>query len=111
MKGLEEYINKYGNHFTEQLALAVTDGRWEGIKVEKAAQKKVYYNVTGSTLGDMVYLTNEVWQNCNFKTIHGVINYVLYIIGDYKYHDGVLFDEWLQEMKKVNADIDLRPYI
>lgn len=107
MKGLQQYISKHGNHFTEALALAVTDGRWDGVRVEKAAQKKVYYNVTGSTLGDMVYLTNEVWDNWNYKTIHGAINYVIYIIGCYKYHDGVLFQEWLENL----ADFDFTPYI
>ena len=107
MKGLEEYIKVHGRHFTEQLALAVTDGRWDGVKVERAAQRKVYYNVTGSTLGDMVWLTNEVWDNWNYRTIHGAINYVLYIVEDYSYHDGVLFTEWLEDL----TDFDFTPYI
>ena len=111
MKGLKEYIRKHGKHFTEELAYYAAGKAWSGRQVEKAAQKKVYYNVTGSTLGDMVYLTNEVWENWGYKTIHGAINYVLYIIGDYKYHGGVLFDEWVEEMQEVQADIDLRPYI
>ena len=107
MKGLKEYTEKHGNHFTEQLALAVTDGRWDGVRVEKAAQRKVYYNVTGSTLGDMVWLTNEVSDNWNYKTIHHAINSVLFIIGNYKYHDGVLFQEWLEDLN----DFDFTPYI
>ena len=111
MKGLKEYTKKHGNHFTEQLALAVTDGRWDGVRVEKAAQRRVYYNVTGSTLGDMVWLTNEVWDVWNYKSIHHTINYVLRVVGNYNYHDGRLFNEWLTEMKECNIDFDFTPYI
>ena len=113
MKGLEQYISKHGKHFTEQLALAVTDGRWDGVKVEKAAQRKVYYNVTGSTLGDMVYLTN--WADMEYSlasknhkaTIDRCLRYTIYIIGNYAFHEGLPFQEWLEDL----ADFDFTPYI
>ena len=114
MKGLKEYIKKHGKHFTEELAYQVAGKRWNAEQIERAAQKKVYYNVTGSTLGDMVFLTNEVydeWNRFGYSGFCKCILYTLHIVGDYTYNSGLLFDEWVNEMKRVKLDIDLRPYI
>lgn len=107
MKGLREYIRKHGRHFTEELAYKVAGKKYDAAQVERAAQKRVYYNVTGSTLGDMVYLTNNTYNGWGFTTISGNISYTLYFVGNYKFHGGVLFNEWLQE----NREFDLTPYI
>lgn len=57
MKGLKRYIRKHGKHFTEELALAVAD-KWSVEQVMNSAQKKVYYNITSATDGDIAYLAN-----------------------------------------------------
>ena len=109
MKGLEKYIHKHGKHFTEELALAVTDGRWNALRVEKAAQKRVYYNVTDSTIGDMVFLTNMVYiKNAKpLDNFNKCIDYMLVCVGNFKLYGGVTFDDWL----KVMEDFDFTPYI
>ena len=110
MKGLEAYLKKHGKHFTEKLAMSITEGRWNGNKVKKAAQRKVYYNVTGFTIGDMVYLTNVTSTEWKYPSIYKSINYTLYVMGDYRFNDGVLFDEWLEELEEEGKDFDLTPF-
>ena len=56
VKGLKEYTEVHGKHFTEELARDIVQYKWDIDKVEKDVQGRVYYNVTGSTLGDMLYL-------------------------------------------------------
>ena len=73
MKGLEQYIEKYGNHFTEELASDITLKKWDSSKIQKSAQKKVYYNVTGSTSGDMMYLMDMF---CYFTEILFFYRYI-----------------------------------
>ena len=109
MKGLKEYIKKHGNHFTEQLALTVTDGRWDGVRVEKAAQRRVYYNVTGSTLGDMVYLVNKVHSDGLLvkDTIVQCVAFMLCVISSYDNGRDAAFSDWLEDL----TDFDFTPYI
>ena len=79
--------------------------------IDRAAQKRVYYNVTGATLGDMLYLTNKALNDRNSRTLHSAVSYALSIIGNYEYHDGRLFDECISEIKKTREVIDFRLYI
>lgn len=109
MKGLRKYINKHGRHFTEQLALSVTKGRWDSSEVMKKAQSMVYYNVTGSTTGDIVFLANYAKDTDKpfYRTIHNCIRYALSVIGEYAFHDGAMFNKWVRDTK----DFDFTPYI
>ena len=107
MKGLEEYIKVHGRHFTEELASAVTCHRWSPGQIEKAAQRKVWYNVTGSTRGDLIYLVNEIYKNWQYKTLNKCLNYPLYVIGEHRFHGGAVFNDWLED----NKDFDFTPYI
>lgn len=111
MKGLKEYIRKHGKHFTEKLAYKVVGKRWSGKQIERAAQKKVYYNVTGSTLGDMIYLTNEVSSKWDIPALYTCTKFTLYIIGDYEYHGGKVFTSWLEELEEMGISFDFTPYI
>ena len=109
MKGLEAYLNKHGKHFTEKLAMSITEGRWNGNKVKKAAQRKVYYNVTGSTLGDMVFLTNMVYfKNAKpLDNFNKCIDYMLMCVANFELYGGVTFEDWLE----IEGDFDFTPYI
>lgn len=105
MKGLKQYIRKHGKHLTEELALSVIDCKWNPSEVEEYSKDLVYYNVTKSSLGDMVYLVNRYkimkkanWQSC--------IRFALNVIGEVKL-EGYAFNEMLY----YNKDIDLRKYI
>ena len=113
VKGLKEYVEKHGMHFTVELAYAAAlDGmRWSAREVEKSAQRKVYYNVTGSTLGDMVFLMNDCYADDGFMGYgrkKRCLDYTLKVIGDFSYHGGVLFREWIEEF---GDGFDLTPYI
>lgn len=105
MKGLRQYIRKYGRHLTEELALSVVDCRWNPLEVEEYSRDLVYYNVTKSSLGDMVYLANR-YRMVRKANRQSCIRFALDVVGDIGL-EGYAFDEMLC----CNKDIDLRKYI
>ena len=109
MKGLEEYVDRHGMHFTEELASEVTNGRWNPSQIMEKAQSMVYYNVTGSTVGDIVFLANYAKDTGKpfYKTRHNCVRFALCVVGEYALHDGVMFTKWVGDAK----DFDLTPYI
>lgn len=108
MKGLKEYVKKHGMHFTEKLALDTIPLRWDAEKVKQATQKKVYYNVTGASSGDMLYLVGIADE----KSLDKCIDFMISVIGDYGFSDGLVFSIWccLRKLKR-NNDLDLTEYI
>lgn len=111
MKGLEEYIKKHGEHFTEKLALDVSEKKWNPSKIEKDAQKRVYYNVTGSTSGDMVYLMDMFHHHLSDQYTKGkCINLMLSWVGDYQ-KTGSPFCIWLAVALVNKEEFDFTPYI
>ena len=106
MKGLEEYIKKHGRHFTEELAYNIVGQKWTAEKIKEAAQKKVYYNVTGSTDGDLVYLTNFRGK-CYPLT--KAVNWTLSLIGNYLLSE-VPFNSWVEIIAE-RDNFDFTPYI
>lgn len=106
MKGLEEYIKRHGRHFTERLALDSTVVRWDAAKVRKAVEGRVYYNVTGSTVGDMVYLVNEYHARCPRPHKVQCIKYVLRVVEDVTL-EGKAFGDCLAK----GSTVDLGRYI
>lgn len=80
---------------------------WNAFKaaseVERASDKVVYYNVSGATLGDMVFLVNLFSYSLPKRRC---IKYALDIIGDVNTND-YAFNAWLLS----NEDIDLNGYI
>lgn len=109
MKGLKQYIKKHGRHFTEELAVNTTKGRWGKEDIINKAEAQVYYNVTDSTIGDMVFLVNFAKDSGRpfLRTKHQCIKFALCIIGEYAMRDGVMFNKWVVDTK----DFDLTPYI
>lgn len=106
MKGLRQYIKKHGRHFTEELAYKAAGKKWSAEDIERTAQKEVYYNVTASTLGDMIYLVHETHNRHGIKKSN-CIKHTLCVIGNYNFYGGEVFREWLREVK----DFDFTPYI
>lgn len=109
MKGLKQYIKKHGRHFTEELAMTATKGRWNTEEIMPKVGTYVYYNVTGSTVGDIVFLVNFAKDSGRsfLKTKHQCIKFALCIVSEYAMHDGVMFNKWIGDTK----DFDLTPYI
>jgi hypothetical protein len=108
MKGLEEYINKHGRHFTVELAYRATDKYWDALKIYNILQKKVYYNVAGYTLGGIVYLFNGISDYYGgMSDICFRRNFVLLTLRDVNTRN--VFNDW----KDFGAeqDFDFTPYI
>lgn len=109
MKGLRRYIRKHGKHFTEELAMTVTKGRWNSSEVMEKAESMVYYNITGSTVGDIVFLANYAKDTGKsfYKTKHNCVRFALCIVSEYALRDGAIFNKWVGDTR----DFDLTPYI
>lgn len=109
MKGLRQYIKRHGRHFTEELAMTVTKGRWSSSEVMEKAECMVYYNVTDSTVGDIVFLANYAKDTGKpfYRTKHACIKFALCIVGEYALRDGAMFRKWIGD----NKDFDLTEYI
>ena len=110
MKGLRKYIEAHGKHFTVELALKACSIKWGARNISKAAQSKVYYNVIGATLGDMLYLTNVYHINTD-SSFRDCINYTINIISDHHYYDGKIFADWLSKIVASGGDLDFTAYI
>ena len=108
MKGLKEYIKKHGKHFTEELVKAALPLRWDITDVVSSAQKKVYYNVTGSTVGDMAYLANTVYMSEGWSKTK-CIDFTTTIMGDYGVGRELAFSWFLDSLK--GKKFDFTPYI
>ena len=111
MKGLERYIEKHGNHFTEKLAHTVTNSKWDFEQINKVAQSRVYYNVTGTTSGDIIYLVDMVCNRpYNKQPLNRGIKEVLMWVQDYKKR-GSAFCIWLAVTAFKEENFDFTPYI
>jgi hypothetical protein len=84
----------------------VSGGRFSADQVVKAAQKKVYYNVTESTLGDMIYLVNS----CTLTKKDKCVRYALSIVGDLFITEKP-FSTWICLLCLKEEDFDFTPYI
>ena len=109
MKGLRKYIKRHGKHFTEELAMTVTKGRWNSSEIMKKAEDIVYYNVTGSTVGDIVFLANYAKDTGKsfYRTKHDCVKFALCTVGEYAFRDGCIFNKWVGDTKH----FDFTPYI
>ena len=109
MKGLDRYIAKHGKHFTLELAMDITGEKWNPSKIEKETQKYVYYNVTGSTRGDMVYMMDrfKYFLSGEYTPRKGML-LMLKWVGDYK-KTGSPFCIWLSKYDR--DGFDFTPYI
>lgn len=109
MKGLKQYIRKHGKHFTEKLAMSATKGKWNTEEIVSKVETYVYYNITESTVGDIVFLVNFAKDSGRdfLKTKHQCIKFALCIVGEYAMHGGVIFSKWAMDKK----DFDLTEFV
>jgi len=109
MKGLKEYIAKHGFHFTVELAYKAGGKKWTSEQVMSAAQKKVYYNVTGSTVGDITYRVNAL---SGIRPKNKCIDITLAQVGCFSYFGyGGIFSQWFESMQRMGKDFDFTPFI
>lgn len=113
MKGVNKYIKKYGRHFTEKLATDAVKCRWNIGEINKTLNKKVWYNVSEATTGDILFLTNLAgsFGKCfSIDSKSKCVDFALAIVGNVE-HNGIAFETWLSIMKKVGKDFDFSGYI
>ena len=109
IKGLRRYIKKHGRHLTEELAKNAIFFFWTPEEIMSSSQRKVYYNVTGATVGDMVYLANYnkgIYESKNKST-----SKMLSVISNYKEGREVAFDLFIDKIRKDKNRFNLMPYI
>lgn len=112
MKGLMEYIEKNGRHFTVKLASDIIGGKLDSDKVSKATESKVYYNVIEATLGDIIYLANLTKKSSGKnRNVSKCVEDALKVVGDYRFCDGKLFVEWLCGLLLSGKEFDFSDYI
>ena len=113
MKGLREYIEKNGKHFTVKLASDIIDGKLDSNKVSKVTENKVYYNVVEATLGDIIYLANLSKKSSSGKSrnVSRCVEDALKVVGDYRFCDGKLFVGWLCGLLLSGKEFDFSDYI
>lgn len=113
MKGLDSYIQKHGRHFTEKLAYSTIRGRWSAEQIKEDISKKVWYNVTEATFGDILFLVNLAYTfgKClSLDSKSKCIDFALSVVGNVEY-TGTAFDTWLSVMERVGKDFDFKEYI
>lgn len=116
MKGLKEYIAKHGRHLTVELANSFMGGeaRWNKDSVMESMQKKVYYNVTGTSDADLYYWVNMCYEVSNVSgrrsTKNRCIKDAVRRIGDMEY-EGWAFDNAVMTFALTETDFDFTPYI
>ena len=114
MKGIKRYLRKHGYHFTKELVEDVIPLKWNVDSVMDSAQKKVYYNVTGATPGDMAYLAHWLYYNNGWPQAHDkntCVSWTLWFIGNHDNHISYFFTVWLSGLSKSKKKFDFTPYI
>ena len=112
IKGLNAYIKKHGRHFTKDLAEDICH-KWDYTQIKTVLDKKVYYNTTSSTSGDITYLVNRAYHDFFpvVNTKERCIDYALAIIGGVDCYEGIAFSGWIADLIIRDKDFDLSNYI
>ena len=105
MKGLKQYIKKYGKHFTTDLVADVQPFKWDYSDIERCIRDEVWYNCWSATKGDMLYLVNVVYEHTR-RSKRFCIMFMLKVVGNYDERE-----RWFDAFVLDNEDLDLRVYI
>lgn len=114
MKGVTKYLNKHGYHFTKELVGDAIPLKWSTQNIMDTAQKHVYYNVTGATEGDMVYITHWLYDREGWPQAHdknSCIKWMLWFVGNYDISSSYFFVVWLNYLAKDGKEFDFTPYV
>lgn len=103
MKGFEEYLERHGSHFTVRLAMDIIRLRYSLSEIKDCIRGEVFYNVTGTTEGDMLFIVNSSYSS----SLRNASRRLMHIMGDFSYYDLTVFDKWAVRKR----DFDLTPYI
>ena len=119
----EQYIEKYGKHFTIKLAdfaseqMVNSDGtnkHWDASDVKQIIDELGYIIPISSTIGDIVYTTNMAYADFYpllLKDDKSCIMYAMEVANDKDGYEGIQFCRWMADVKNKNLEIDWKSFI
>ena len=119
----EQYINKHGYHFTEELAeyaskKMVNDNgsqhMWNVTDVKNALTNLGYKKPAGSTLADITYTANMCYADFYSSVIPSeetCITYAVNVANDKDGYEGIQFCRWLADVEHKHIEIDWNKFI
>lgn len=112
MRGLSEYIEKHGMHFTYKLAVKVLKLNglmfWRPSVIKKNLCKVVWYNVDSSTEGDIIYIVNTCPHS---GSLSRAIRLSVILLQDVNKGGKMLFRDFINKLETAGSDFDFTPYI
>ena len=119
----EQYIEKYGKHFTIKLAdfaseqMINSDGtnkHWYVSDVKQIIDELGYIIPISSTIGDIVYTANMAradFYPLLLKDDKSCIMYAMEVANDKDGYEGIQFCRWMADVKNKNLEIDWESFI
>lgn len=111
MKGLQKYLRKHGSHFTIKLAEDVNGRNFTFSIVDRYLSTMVWYNVSNSTIGDIIYLSGAAYSSMiKCPSRRECVKYALSVVGDVNGED-LAFASWLGALLIKDIEFDFREYV
>lgn len=119
----EQYIEKYGKHFTIKLAdfasaqMVNSDGTNKHCDVSDVKQiidELGYIIPLSSTIGDIIYTANMAYADFYpllLKDAKSCVRYAMEVAGDKDGYEGIQFCRWMADVKNKNLEIDWNSFI
>ena len=119
----EQYIEKYGKHFTIKLAdfasgqMVNSDGtnkHWDVSNIKQIIDELGYIIPLSSTIGDIIYTANMAYADFYpllLKDAKSCVRYAMEVAGDKDGYEGIQFCRWMADVKNKNLEIDWNSFI
>ena len=119
----EQYLEKYGKHFTIKLADFAseqmvnsygTNKHWDVSDVKQIIDELGYIIPLSSTIGDIIYTANMAYADFYpllLKDAKSCVRYAMEIAGDKDGYEGIQFCRWMADAKNKNLEIDWNSFI
>ena len=119
----EQYLEKYGKHFTIKLADFASDymansdctnKHWDVSDVKQIIDELGYIIPLSSTIGDIIYTANMAYADFYpllLKDAKSCVRYAMEVAGDKDGYEGIQFCRWMADVKNKNLEIDWNSFI
>lgn len=119
----EQYLEKYGKHFTIKLAdfaseqMVNSDGtskHWDITDIKQIIDELGYIIPLSSTIGDIIYTANMAYADFYpllLKDAKSCVRYAMEVAGDKDGYEGIQFCRWMADVKNKNLEIDWNSFI
>ena len=119
----EQYLEKYGKHFTIKLADFAskqmvnsdeTNKHWDVSDIKQIIDELGYIIPLSSTIGDIIYTANMAYADFYpllLKDAKSCVRYAMEVAGDKDGYEGIQFCRWMADVKNKNLEIDWNSFI